>query len=291
MTDFALKVVPALTLADTHIEISGQAKQPNVGWPELTAAIRAWRRALGDPFWASASPQYTRDYYSRGAPSPIGRTLLGADNAGASLDISPEAIQHSVFDNRKGKDVGHFSGALTDSVSVQTTAEWSGAITAGVSFTVGIEIGAVGAKASASTTYSLSATLGHSVSHTRTVDVGQSSGVDYEVKPGEIDVAVLLLQRGVLRCSVGFHWRYSDLFGWAEREPTHRQDGTLQPPFAVHDRVPVEAILPYLPKATEQIDLNVGYAADDYIAVATVPDEKPSTVENAVDSIVNAARG
>ena len=284
--DFTLKLQPGITLADSHVAVSG-GKQ--LDWADLTPraypgeqdgaigdrllnqAVRKMLAASGDQ--KGASNAIVQDNFS-------GPHIQAVHDELVSDSLVPTALQHALWDNSRGDGVGHYKAELSDTVTDSTSGTWSHEVTAGISFTVGVEVGIEGDKATASTNYSLSVAAGHSVTHEVTRQVGSVSAVDYDVQPGCIDLGVLYIQRGSLQAQVRFAVGYAGSVRYW--------------PYGVHPLSPIRTTLisevaPYLPQWSSVFRIDSVSATDDTIQTVSLDGPSPDDVEDGIRTVLQAA--
>ena len=279
-----VKVLPDLNTKDIQIAVSGYEFNPDgrdVIFSNMQNALNAYLNAMGFQYWNLQS-----------------RWLPG-EPEGVHVNMNPVALKHDVFDNSQDDEPAKFKSDLSDSVSTSTTVGWSASVTAGISFTVGVEVGFAGNKASASTSYSMSATVGHDQSHTETVDVGSTTGVDADVGAHETDLAVLLVERGNLVGRIPISSRYVggiEYFYQNEEHTIWIGDLSLQP---VGNKLPDGKFYPQpnlytygLRQPLQHIDtvwmdVQRKFVGEDYSRIATIPNDKPSTIYSTIDKMVS----
>ena len=197
---FDIQVEPALSLADTRI--TAKPVGPKIsGEPLDNDGLRRVAQA-----WAKANyPNSTM--YAYGADWVPMRLAVVNDRVAPKVELQPIAIGHRVVDNRdsdiaQGASVD-FSAEVTGEVSVGTSRE----VTAGVQYSVSLEVGSEFAKASASTTYSLSATVGQSKTQSQSFSVSTTEGTSITVPPRQIALIVGLVSKGVLTFDIDIAFR------------------------------------------------------------------------------------
>lgn len=203
MPDFNIAVKPALTLADTTINVSRYSRIPG---PDMNVeeAVRRWitkhRPGLQYDGFGSVSGILPAGF-------PTSLQVIDNIHSKAIVTLTPTAIGHRVVDNSDSDIAQEASVDFSDSLSTESTIGWEASLSLGASFTVGVEVGGEFAKASASSTYSIEASVGRSSSESRSIEVGVTEGEKVEVPPGEIALLVGLLQRGTLTFDVPVSWR------------------------------------------------------------------------------------
>ena len=278
MTDFQVRLVPGLTADDTRFEAQGTWSRPNKGLESSVeaggAAIRwakehGWERPGDVTLWAAQAT----DVFTAAAGTP-------------QVTLSPVALEHFVGDNRRGDPTGppaKYTADLSTAVTDSSSAEWSHSESTSVGFTLGVEIGFEGDKASASTSVSFDVSDGQSHSTSHEVQVGTSVGVELEAPGGVCLLAVLLLQRGTVTGAVHFAGRTvgNCLVGY-------RPDSPLYAPL---DRppVPVKVEDLGLSQVHTTVTIRRAFAADSQIVTADIPDNSPTTVDDGITGIVKGA--
>lgn len=203
MTTFSIQVKPALTLADTRISATAVGKKtvgPAMTVPQLDRVCREWQKVHrpNSTFYALAG------YW---VPT---RLRVVNDRVAPKIQLTPVAIGHRIVDNSDSDIDQEASVEFSAEVGGETTVGWSEEVTAGVEFSVSVEVGSEFAKASASTAYSLSSTVGHSSSKSESFSVGTTEGSSVTVPAGQIALLVGLVQRGTLTFEVDVAWRPED---------------------------------------------------------------------------------
>ena len=284
MSDFRLQLEPGLTIDESSIEVVGKLVEPASEHKpvDLDQVVRSWAAAKGLPHADQVLPLL-------GAYGDEVHRAIVPSSSITSVDLTPVALQHELWDNSGGDGTGHYSADLSTEIKDGTTTEWNESATIGIEFSVGVEIGFGGSKAEASTNYSFSATVGHSTSHTREISVGGRSGVDYEVPAGHIDVAILVLQRGIIRARATFDVEYTGQVGY-EWGIVVNPDGSPWIPPSGHlgrqGAIPIADLLPWLPHPTIVMDLVCDFAADAQIHTRRVPDTHRSTIAIVIDDVL-----
>ena len=203
MTSFNIKVNPALTLADTRI--SAQVVGPKISGPSLdnNGLYRVCKE------WAKVNRPHSTFAAMAGYWCPT-RLKVVNDKVSPKVVLTPIAIGHRIVDNSDSDIDQEASVEFSAEVGGETSIGWSEEVTAGVEFSVSLEVGSEFAKASASTTYSLSSTVGHSSEKSESFSVGTTEGSSVTVPAGQIALLVGLVQKGVLTFEVDVAWRPED---------------------------------------------------------------------------------
>ena len=191
-------IKPNLTAADTEIELLGQNEYPNIN-PETNAQDSAISQILGGKNWQYLGGYNQKDIYAIAAPIP---------NPHYTVELRPVAVNHQSWNNLLSKVSCDFEASLEDTVTIESSVQWDKSVSAGVSFTVGIEVGEGPIKASASTSYSLNVSVGESKTYSRSEAVGAGSKIGATLCPGEAALAALFLERGTLTVYPVFY------YGW-----------------------------------------------------------------------------
>lgn len=278
MTDFQVRLVPGLTVQDTEFVAQGSWSRPNKGLGSSVeaggAAIwwaeeQGWERPGDVTLWAA----HATDVFTAAVGKP-------------SVSLTPIALEHFVGDNRRGDPDGppaKYSADLSTEVTDSSTSDWSHSESASVGFTVGVEIGFEGDKASASTSVSFDTTDGESHSTSHEVQVGTKVGVDLEAPGGTCLLAVLLLQRGTVTGSVHYTGRTTGtcLVGYKPGSPLYAP--LKRPPV----KVKIEDLR--LPEVHSVQTLTRAFAADSQIVTADIPSDDPDDVSDGIERIVKGA--
>ena len=265
--NFSVTVEPGLTLEDTKFKVAGD---PIVfhGYFDYAFLLA---KAYGQHKYPDAKGFGSQSRLTGAQIAPI------YDHKKSTVTLSPKALRHSLWDNSDGQEVAHHSATLNDQTTVGTTVGWSDSTTVGGSFTVGVEIGVTGEKTSASATYSVSTTEGHTASYTKTVGVGATEAVSVDVPPGEVVLAVLLINDGTLSADLKFQVQLrGEVIVYIEHT-----DGTQ-----TYDIINATewSYLIDLPSVT--MNACIDFVGEDVTKTLNLPDGLPSTV----DSYINKAK-
>lgn len=267
--DFQLHVRPGLTLADTEFSVSGYRTGPAPDYDALAA-------------------QWVKDHHPEwgihwGAVGRIAGKRLTPDDprAVAHFGLTPLALTHHVFDNSGSSIPAHYSAELTDSITNVDSVEWNRSISSGVTYTVGVEVGEGPVKGSASTSVSLETTEGRSVSHSRTVDVGNKDGVDIEVPPGGIELAVLFVEQGCITLVFSVSWHIVGSVSVASDA-----DARAGKPYIKLTGAELDRYLPKPPAST----VSIQFDGESEIKTVTLADASPQTVDDAIQGVLQDAR-
>ena len=274
--NFNIQVEPALSLADTRI--TAQAIGPKiVGTPLDNDGLY---RVLLE--WVKANrPHSTFDYYA--ADWVPMRLRVVNDRVAPRIELQPIAVGHRVIDN-SDSDIDQeasvdFSAEVTSEVSIGTSVD----VTAGVSFTASVEVGSEFAKASASTTYSVSTTVGHSKTESQSFSVSTSEGTKVTVPPYQIALIVGIVSKGILTFDVDIGFRPEDY--------AHVQVGTKNASGTKRaDNLTGKDLAPYCGsvRPSDVLSLRLPFASEvTSKVVAPLPDTQPATVANAIQNAVN----
>ena len=192
-----LKIQPGITLEGTTIDVSGFTPFQGVK-PDTNSLDSSISKILQSKNWKYKDSPFNKNIFMIANP---------VSNPKTNLSLNPIAVNHQTWDNLQSEFDSVFSADLSDTVTVETSVTWTKSATAGVSFTVGLEVGGLGAKASASTSYSLSVTVGEDKTESRSEAVGSSSGVSATIPANKAAIAALFLERGKL--TVEFEFEYT----------------------------------------------------------------------------------
>ncbi|MCY4259721.1 MAG: hypothetical protein OXC91_05620 [Rhodobacteraceae bacterium] len=269
--DFSISVEPALTLADTRI--SAAASGTKISGPTLEDAGGLWR-ILGA--WVTAHYPNRVEYAYGGDYVPT-RLVVVNDRVAPKVTLAPIAIGHRVVDNSDSDIPQEASVDFSATVGGEASVSWSESVTAGVEFTIGLEVGSEFAKTSASTSYSLSTTVGHDTSQSHSFSVSTTEGDRITVPPGQIALMVGLVQKGTLTFAVDMAYR-PETYAHAQvgtilrsdnpndLEHAHRQwftlDGSQMAPFC-GGILPVTSANIQIPFASEVVTKVVAPLASD----------------------------
>lgn len=284
MADISCRLVPGLTLADTTFEVNGGADGPSLwssDYGALAHIIEQWRLKLGDPHAYKAG-------YSGGHLTSL---LVPLTHGISNVAESPVALKHAVWDNLQGSGEGHYSAELSDQITIGTEAGWNVSATAGVSFTVGLEVGFGANKASASTQYSLSVEAGKSGSKSESEAVGSETATTYDLPPGKAAVAVLLLQRGTVSTYVNFGLVWTGALMWSYF-PYKGPDGIIHAHPHVYTVGAAELMAAgLLPRHLAECTFETQFAFDDQIVTKGIASVSPDHVAAGIDEALRESRG
>ena len=267
MPDYIVKVKPGETLADTDFAVSGQH---SAGPPRQYYAIAmAYAKAHG---CTNVNQLEVTSHFGTRYLRPV------LNKQKASVNLQPTALTHHIFDNR-GSDIdGLYSADLSDTLKTSMSVGWSASVTAGVAYTVGLEASMGPFKANNSLTLSLSTTVGKSASKQRAVEVGQKDGYRVTVPPGMIQMALLYAQVGQLAADVDLEWILTGHLAMRGPNLPFRE-------VQAKDLQPYAHGYPYtLPDYPMHVQLD--FAADWEIRAITIPDDDPSTVDDAIHDVM-----
>ena len=281
--DFQVTLLPALTLADTQFETVGTVTGNT---PDYEDQNLRWA-AAHYPAWGNRV----------GGMGALGPALLQAavPRQSASLHLNPIALTHHVWDNSLGTTAATYSTALTDSITASTSIAWSK--TVGVSESISVEVGEGPAKVKSDT--SLSVTVGEDKSQSRTVEVGSSDEVSVTVPPGQIVVAVLLVQRGTLTADLSLDWSLTGHTVLYPPDGVRCADAPALPRCVDYTRDGYRGTYGVLEAADLQATSGLGqataqvvvdFAGESVVRTASVPDADPATIDRAIAALVDAYR-
>jgi len=313
--DIKLLLVPGFTENECRVEATGKQVLP-----VTAAAAEKW--GLGFSFMQGAFHQWSSNiaannlipvhinYADNRQPGPLlslGNVIahkapstlaqaIGVPKAARiiNLDSQPAIINRVIWDNSKGSSSLACETEISLEVSRSISTSWTHEQSVGVSFTVGIEVGseAAGTKSKFEETTSYSDTFGSSKEQSTTVNAGASSRVSKDVPPGEIMVAALVANRGVLTAEVDIDFTLSGAIGagyW--RHGHHHEFGTSEVDGSKRNTPNIYLDLPSLLKYINRIDLinrtstmtvTYDFFADGKVGVYTVPSTRPDDIEEAI---------
>ena len=203
-------IEPALTLEDTKIELEGSESFASIN-PDTTALDAAISKLLGTKDWT---------YHGGYNKADLLAIVYPRANPKYDLSLAPIAVNHQSWNNLHSQSESEFEASLSDTVTIESSITWEKSVTAGFSFTAGIEVGGGPIKASASTSYSVSVTVGKEYSKSRSEAVGADSSVRKTIGAGKAAIAALFLERGTLT----IHPIYD--YGWTGSVSVE-MDGTI----------------------------------------------------------------
>lgn len=265
-SDFSVRIIPALEVSESRIVVEGQQSLGQVSdldiykIRDLLAPII--KREKG---WSIADISFT--YYAYADVTGRGKVT--------SFDVEPEAVTHQVWNNGDSAVESDFHADLSDEVTISTSTSWEQSTSHGASFTASVEVGFGGDKAGLSTSYSFEVTEGHSESKDKSVAVGSSSGVSTKVPAGQVELAVLLLQRGKLKGKVTYT---RNLHGWVN----------VSRPGTAGLRVPIDQL--GLPADVRVQDIETDFFADVDITTTTIDGVTDADIQAGIDDVLKRAK-
>ena len=267
MSKFNLKITPALTLSDTKFEVEGSVTG-NVYGKETKNGTTIYDYAQLAKSWVDKYHPEWGD--SWGVSSQLLPSILKPRLADAEVHLIPRALAHHVFDNSDSQIPSRYTAELSNTITNSSTVEWDESATA--TYTVGIEVGEGPVKATSG--FSFSATVGHSTSYSKTVEIGSKDSVDVDVPPGLVELAVLFLKQGVITVAINLDW-------------------IIQGHIVISD--PHNNIMVVDAKDLQQFSLNprqsrasltLEFAGESEIRTVTIPDSSPASVDEAIINIL-----
>ncbi len=272
MTDFTLKLVPGLTLGSSTIESRGSIVQPGPSDHEQVQAIQNLLKTHYPELYRSGKWGFT---------SFLGQKRVDVHTDGASVRLSPRAISHHVWDNTGNTTTAHDRASLQDQVTDESSVTWEQSGTIGVSYTVGVEVGFAGNKASASTAYNMSVTVGHSATHSRSTSVGSTDEVEMEIPPDKIGLAMLFLETGTMEVMPSFEET------WDGKIEFYNESDHPGP----ESEISGEELAEYSHPGKDVAVIRIGYAAEEITRTTLIPDDSPATVQGTIDDTLQSLKG
>ena len=199
-----------------------------------------------------------------------------------------------IWDNSKGSSPLDCETEISLEVARTISTSWTHEQSIGVSFTIGIEVGseAAGTKSKFEETTSYSDSYGTAHEQSTTVNAGASSRVSKSVPAGQIMVAALVANRGILTAEVDIDFTLAGAIGagyWRKGHHhefgTNEQDGTTRNTPNIY--LPLPALLRYLHRPdllsrTSTMTVTYDFFADGKVGVYTVPSTRPADIEEAI---------
>ncbi len=166
--------------------------------PELlTSAVEAYLGKRPDAVYVSdPTPE---NWYASNSWEPVTLRLHPVEASIVSIDTATTQLKSQVFSNRSSK-AGSFDVSITEDVSDSVETNWSQSISIGVTQSVSYGIELIGGD----TSISFQTDFQKGGSQSRTVSMGQSSGVMVDLEPGEAVTATLTAAKGTMRVRVRF---------------------------------------------------------------------------------------
>jgi len=313
--DIKLLLTPGFTQDETRVEATGQQVIPftskvadewKLGFGWMQAYFHTWGLNIAGNGLVPSHINYS-DNHQPGPLLSTGNVIAAAhpkeyativgvpSNARIlSLDSQPAIINRVIWDNSKGTTPLSCETEISLEVSRSISTSWTHEQSIGVSFTVGLEVGseAAGTKSKFEETTSYSDSFGTSKEQSTTVNAGASSKVSKDVPAGQIMVAALVANRGVLTAEVDINFTLSGAIGAGYWEHGHHHLFGTSEPDGTKRNVPniymnIEDLLGYAKaksKLTHTSSMTVTYDffADGKVGVYTVPSTKPGDIEEAI---------
>jgi len=314
-SDIKLLLTPGFTESETRVEATGKQILPftskvagawGLGFSFMQGAFNSWGRNIAGNNLIPVHINYGDDIQ----PGPLlstGNVIAAAKPSAyatiygepvnariVSLDSQPAIINRVIWDNSKGTTPLACETEISLEVSRSISTSWTHEQSIGVSFTVGLEVGseAAGTKSKFEETTSYSDTFGTSKEQSTTVNAGASSRVSKDVPAGQIMVAALVANRGILTAEVDIDFSLRGAIGagyW--RKGHHHEFGTSEPDGTKRNTpniyLNIEDLLGYLKQAgklhsTSTMTVTYDFFADGKVGVYTVPSVRPRDIEEAI---------
>ena len=197
----SIDIVPGATPDTTRVHAQGlQDLGIKVPYGALIAAMDVWQASKHDfdPYEIDPGP-----HWPIGVALPIRTTVTS--------DLQPVALATHLWDNLHGSVTTHYDTSLSETVTLTDTTTWTSELSATLTITAGVTVGEGPVKANASTTYSVTAKVGHTHTQTRTVAVGTTDGSSADLPVGKAELLVLTAERGPLTvtCVIQTGWQGS----------------------------------------------------------------------------------
>ena len=272
MTDFTIKLVPGLTLGSSTIESRGSIMIPGPSDREQVEAIQNLLKTHYPALYRSGKWGFT---------SFLGQKRVELRTDGGSVRLKPRAISHHVWDNTGNTTTAHDRASLQDQVTDESSVTWEQSGTLGVTFTVGVEVGFAGNKASASTAYNMSVTVGHSATHSRSTSVGSTDEVEMEIPPDKIGLAMLFLETGTMEVMPSFEET------WEGKIEFYNESDHPGP----ESEIAGEELAEYSHPGKDVAVIKIGYAAEEITRTTLIPDDDPETVQDTINNTLQALEG
>ena len=207
---------PCFGITDNLIRVAAHKMASSRGAPNKY--IVGWR-ATNDT--NKNVPCITWGMYSRGGESAntFQQISMISHVEPVKLELTPNLVDYSWFDNRLGNSETHYQAQLSESVEETVGISWNKSLSVGVSESMSVKVGEGPIEATDETTLSVSATVGEDQSSSKTIALGQSASVDKDVPAHQLDAAVLIASKGDLQLKVTYHIQLSGdiILDWGHR--------------------------------------------------------------------------
>lgn len=265
MSDFTLKITPELTLSDTKISYSGVIETGDVYGTD-----KQYDYAQLAKDWVKQHRAHWGNDY--GVVSHLSPSVIKPRIISPSVQIKPLALSHHLFDNSDSNIPATYTAELSDTVTDETSVDWNESVSA--SYSLSLEVG-VGSFAKATATASLSATVGHDVSRSKTLEIGSKDGIAIDVPANTIQLAILFLEQGLITLNLEL---YHAIRGYLNLE-----SGGVNP-----ERVTLlsQDVQPYSLEPVIRSQVSLKFAGQSEIKNVTISDDSPSTVDNAIANVL-----
>jgi len=260
--DFYLEIKPALTLDETRFKVVGTIEGSAYHNPAQLAGD--WLRD-NHPNWLSTETDI----------SNLESLILKGKVVNPKVSLHPLALSHHVFDNSESSIPVTDKAELNNTITNSSSIDWSEEVSA--SYTIGVEAGGFGVKASASTT--LSASVGHDASKSKTIEVGNQDGVDIELPPHSIELAVLYLEQGTIELDLVCEYYirgYITIRNIETNQIVKLSADTLQR-YNLYRRM-------------FSAHISVQFAGESEIKTATLDDDTPEAVDRGISGILSGVQ-
>lgn len=132
---------------------------------------------------------------------PVAATLSVQGATIREITSSPQIIAQQTFSNNSSH-IGNYNCGVTMEVSTTAETSWSTTVGYDITQTISYELSFLGAGAGGETSFSFSQEFGEAGSQSNTVTLGQSTGLDVTLNPGESVVAELSVSQGTMTIDV-----------------------------------------------------------------------------------------
>ena len=286
---FIVRVSPGRTLQDTKFSAYGEFNTD----PKYIQYYYSYAIAYIKDRHPDLYNKYIKNAYSQFGV--VGRLqgekyVLKNDEYKASVSLTPEGLRHALWNNSESDSPTHFSTSLNDSITTSSSIGWSESVTAGVTFTVGIEVGEGPVKTNASTSYSLSTTVGKNEEKSKSIGVGSTDEVSKDVPGGEIDIAVLFVERGEVFTELEFGREFTGSVScsfWT-KPYKHKKPSPgghcVYPDLVKTMEISGKELSKYAPFEIVTAKVSIGFAGNSTTQIITVSDTDPDTIDEAINS-------
>ncbi|MXZ01460.1 hypothetical protein F4Y93_12765 [Candidatus Poribacteria bacterium] len=234
-TPFLVRVIPGLTPSDVKVEADGYLEQWATGpgmapWRFDDGQFRqlhlfTWLNANGyhapseplgglsscfdEAFGPATMVLATGEGQGRtGRPDPARMSVVAKSARIVSLTRQPVIVDSAVWDNRPNDNPRDFSATVETEVEDSVESHWD--VSHGLTLTQDVKVGIGPADAEGSVAYVT--TWGEGGSHSTTKSVSTTDTISASLDPGELAVAALVAQRGVLTIEADYAYQIVD--GW-----------------------------------------------------------------------------